>query len=96
MAKLNKIEWLEKVVNHAKVCGFDGFITYINDEETAVMLRGFKPGSDETHDMVLQRVRKHKNDGDGLSAVYNRRYRLRRWAGQYDHWLSYVIINGGK
>lgn len=71
-------EWLKQVVEHGQKHGFTKFTIFINEEETAVMLRGHSDSSDEKYDRVLHRVHKHKNDGEGMAAINIRRFRLRR------------------
>jgi hypothetical protein len=31
-----------------------------------------------------------------MAAIQNRRFRLRRWMGQYEHWLSWVKLQQNK
>lgn len=89
---LPKHEWLKIVVEAGQQLGFSKFTIFINEEESAVMLRGHSESSDEKYDRVLHRVHKHKNDGEGMAAINNRRFRLRHWMGQYEHWLSWVFL----
>lgn len=85
---LSKIEWLAIVKADLREHKCNKFTIYINEEETAVMLRGFRPGN-EPLERVLHRIKLRKSDGRGLAAVYLRRNRLRRWMAQYEHWSEW-------
>lgn len=92
MKPLPKNECLKLVVEHGISCGFNKFTIFIAEDESAVILRGHNQSNEEKYDRTLHRVHKHKNDGAGLSGIYARRLRLRKWMGQYEHWLSWVEI----
>lgn len=61
------------------------FTVFISEDETSVILRGFLENG-EIMDKTLHRIKLKKSDGEGLSATYQRRFRLRRWLDQYWHW----------
>lgn len=89
--RLSKIEWLCIVKAALREHKCNKFTIYINEEETAVMLRGFRPDG-EPLERVLHRIKLRKSDGRGLAATYRRRERLRRWLAQYEHWSEWDEI----
>lgn len=81
---MNKREWLEQAVKHAKSYGFGKFILYVNDEETAIILRGFKTSdSDPIHERVVHRIRTQVVD-----SYTSRRMRLIEAMTKYQNYLD--------